>query len=61
MRTLAVCLLLVLFAAPAMAQTADAFEDPWFSTFSIVAFDPDTNDRFLAVAHVAKCASRRRT
>ncbi|WP_318246364.1 amidase family protein [Salipiger thiooxidans] len=24
-------------------------------------FDPDTNDRFLAVAHVAKCASRRRT
>ncbi len=50
MRTLAVCLLLVLSAAPAMAQTADAFEDPWFSTFSIVAFDAETNEHGVAVA-----------
>ena len=50
MRRLAVCLLLVLLATPSMAQTADAFEDPWFSTFSIVAFDPDTNEHGVAVA-----------
>jgi uncharacterized Ntn-hydrolase superfamily protein len=42
-------ILFVLFAAPCLAQTHDPFDgqipgqETWFSTFSIIAFDPATN------------------
>jgi uncharacterized Ntn-hydrolase superfamily protein len=41
------CLMLLVFSATSFAQLT---EEPWFSTFSIVAFDPATNDLGVAVA-----------
>ena len=44
-------LLLVLAVTPCLAQSgaADTSADPWFSTFSIVAFDPETNQLGVGV------------
>jgi uncharacterized Ntn-hydrolase superfamily protein len=39
--------LLLLTASPAAAQ--DAAQDPWFSTFSIIAFDPATSELGVGV------------
>jgi len=36
-------------AAPSLAQDAAPPADPWFSTFSIIAFDPATNELGVAV------------
>src|SRR5215467_7106500 len=47
-RMLAWLLLLLPFAIPAMAQDHDANSN-WFSTFSIVAFDPATGELGVAV------------
>jgi uncharacterized Ntn-hydrolase superfamily protein len=56
MRTLLLCLFVSSFAAaPVLAQetapAADSPEavDPWFSTFSIIAFDPATNELGVGV------------
>src|SRR5262252_8514294 len=46
---------LVLFAIPCLAQSRDPFDgqipgqETWFSTFSIVAFDPATNQLGVGV------------
>src|SRR5947199_2008222 len=41
--------LAVLAGAPCLAQDALPAADPWFSTFSIIAFDPATNELGVAV------------
>src|SRR5256886_13836804 len=41
--------LAVLAGAPCLAQDALPAADPWFSTFSIIAFDPATNQLGVAV------------
>ena len=55
MRSLAVCMLFLFLAIPAVAQDVDESYDlggaeAWFATFSIVAYDPDTDDLGVAVA-----------
>jgi uncharacterized Ntn-hydrolase superfamily protein len=44
MKLLKVCLVLVLFATPSLAQIPAPINDPWYSTFSIIAFDPATKE-----------------
>ena len=48
MRTLLIALI-VGAAAPCLAQESAPLPDPWFSTFSIIAFDPATNELGVAV------------
>lgn len=43
MKVLTLCSVLAIFAAPAPAQ------DPWYSTFSIIAFDPATSELGVGV------------
>ncbi len=55
MKSVTVCMMLLLFAIPALAQEAARpydFDDAetWYATFSIVAFDPETDDLGVAVA-----------
>jgi len=49
MRTLTIALLFLCLGGSTLAQQT-AEPDPWFSTFSITAFDPATNDLGVAVA-----------
>jgi len=52
MKPLILCLSVLLFVVPCLAQEVDhdqASPQPWFSTFSIVAFDPATNQLGVAV------------
>jgi uncharacterized Ntn-hydrolase superfamily protein len=55
MRTLTCCILLALSALPSAAQERNIFDnqipgqETWFSTFSIIAFDPATNELGVAV------------
>ena len=50
------CAVLLISATQAVAQAADRpastmpLDDPWYSTFSIVAFDPGTGEHGVAVA-----------
>src|SRR6266508_2370456 len=41
--------LVVCAGGPCLAQDAAPSSDPWFSTFSIIAFDPATNELGVAV------------
>jgi hypothetical protein len=41
--------LVVCAGGPCLAQDAAPSSDPWFSTFSIIAFDPSTNELGVAV------------
>jgi len=41
--------LIVASAVPCLGQEAAPPPDPWFSTFSIIAFDPATNELLLQV------------
>jgi len=41
--------LIVASAVPCLGQEAAPPPDPWFSTFSIIAFDPATNELGVAV------------
>ena len=55
MKSVTVCMLLLLFAIPTLAQEAAqpcefGGAETWFATFSIVAFDPATDDLGVAVA-----------
>ena len=54
MRPLTLCLLLVFSTAPSMGQSVESADveittEPWYSTFSIIAFDPETNQHGVAV------------
>src|SRR5690242_20518337 len=55
MKTLTFCLLAVLVSIPCAAQQHDPFDgqipgqETWFSTFSIIAFDPATNELGVGV------------
>jgi uncharacterized Ntn-hydrolase superfamily protein len=55
MKRIVIVLLASLLAIPAMAQTHDPFDgqipgqETWFSTFSIIAFDPATNELGVGV------------
>ena len=49
MRTLTIALLFLCLGGSTLAQQT-AEPDPWFSTFSITAFDPATNDLCVAFA-----------
>ena len=48
MRTLLIALI-VGATTPCLAQESAPLPDPWFSTFSIIAFDPATNELGVAV------------
>ncbi len=55
MKSFSTCLLLLVLAIPAVAQQAPQPYDlggaeEWFATFSIVAYDPETDDLGVAVA-----------
>ncbi len=55
MKSVTVCMLILLLAIPSFAQELEQSYDLggaeiWFATFSIVAFDPDTDDLGVAVA-----------
>src|SRR5262245_60606500 len=55
MKVTAACLLAVLFALPGNSQIRDPFggqipgQETWFGTFSIIAFDPATNQLGVGV------------
>ena len=55
MRVTAACVLSVLFALPGISQIRDPFgghipgQETWFGTFSIIAFDPATNQLGVGV------------
>src|SRR6185436_1246042 len=55
MKTLAACLLMFILAIPGLAQKRDPFDgqipgqETWFGTFSIIAFDPETNQLGVGV------------
>ena len=50
MKRLSILVLSLLFAIPCLSQSRDPFDgqipgqETWFSTFSIIAFDPSTNE-----------------
>jgi uncharacterized Ntn-hydrolase superfamily protein len=44
MKPLKAFLLLVVFAVPCLAQIPAPINEPWFSTFSIIAFEPATKE-----------------
>src|SRR5215813_5375108 len=49
MRLLKVFLLLVVFSISSFAQAPTPINDPWYSTFSIIAFDPATKELGVGV------------
>jgi uncharacterized Ntn-hydrolase superfamily protein len=49
MRLFKLCLLLTVFSIPSFTQTPTPINDPWYSTFSIIAFDPATKELGVGV------------
>src|SRR5262245_50417198 len=49
MKLLQLILLLIAVTIPAVAQTPTPIHDPWYSTFSIIAFDPATKELGVGV------------
>ena len=55
MKILVACLLTLILAIPGFAQKRDPFDgqipgqETWFGTFSIIAFDPETNQLGVGV------------
>ena len=44
MKSVKVFLLIIVLSMPAWAQIPAQVNDPWYSTFSIIAFDPATKE-----------------